>query len=213
MATKRDAGINALVLCVDQVAGEGLSSILRENPGISGVFHCNNAEQCAAVLRRSDVQLAVIDDEAADHWSTVYDGFARHLASLCVILVRNPANPPREISINGCESQLILRGPDAAHALIQAVNNVLDARREAPPESPSLDSEAVAQLQRLTLAEQTVLKMLARGLSTKEIAGSLFVSPRTVETHRAQITTKLSIRSIAGLTKFAIRAGIATLRD
>jgi len=59
--------------------------------------------------------------------------------------------------------------------------------------------------------EREVLQMIAEGKSTKEIAFKLFVSTKTVETHRKQIMDKLNIRTIAGLTKYAIREGLTSL--
>ena len=70
------------------------------------------------------------------------------------------------------------------------------------------DSPAYNQL---TNRERQVLQMLAEGHSTKEIAFTLNVSAKTVETHRLNIRDKLGIDSLAELTKFAIREGLTTL--
>ena len=56
----------------------------------------------------------------------------------------------------------------------------------------------------LTLREKEVLREVAMGYSNKEIADSLFISIHTVITHRKNITGKLGIRSISGLTVYAI---------
>jgi len=61
--------------------------------------------------------------------------------------------------------------------------------------------------------EVAVLRVLARGLSNKEIASRLNVGVRTVETHRERIMRKLNIHSVAGLTRFAIAKGLISLRD
>jgi DNA-binding NarL/FixJ family response regulator len=66
-----------------------------------------------------------------------------------------------------------------------------------------------ARLAGLTDREREVLQLLAEGRSNKEIADALFLGTRTVETYRAQIMDKLNIRSVAGLTKFAIRHGLS----
>jgi len=57
----------------------------------------------------------------------------------------------------------------------------------------------------LTERELEVLKLVARGFSTKEIASRLEISGRTVETHRANLMRKLGVRSVALLTQLAIR--------
>lgn len=63
----------------------------------------------------------------------------------------------------------------------------------------------------LTPREREVLQLLAEGKSTRQIASSLAVSVKTVETFRQQIMEKLGIRSIAELTKYAIREGLTSL--
>lgn len=63
----------------------------------------------------------------------------------------------------------------------------------------------------LSAREREVLQLMAEGKTTKEIALLLFVSAKTVETHRRHIMTKVGIDNIAGLTRYAIREGISTL--
>jgi DNA-binding NarL/FixJ family response regulator len=63
----------------------------------------------------------------------------------------------------------------------------------------------------LTDREREVLQQLAEGKSTKEIAGALKVSVKTVETHRRNIMEKLDLHSVAELTKYAIREGVTSL--
>jgi two-component system response regulator NreC len=63
----------------------------------------------------------------------------------------------------------------------------------------------------LTPREREVLQLLAEGKNAKEIASSLHVSVKTVETHRNKIMEKLDIRSIAELTKYAIRERLTPL--
>lgn len=65
----------------------------------------------------------------------------------------------------------------------------------------------------LSPREREIAQLLAEGRSTKEIAGQLFVSVKTVETHRQHIMEKLKIGSIAELTKYAIREGLTELGD
>jgi len=61
----------------------------------------------------------------------------------------------------------------------------------------------------LTGREREVPRLLAQGWRTKEIAGTLGISAKMVETYRARIMMKLRIDTLAGLVRFAIRAGIA----
>ena len=60
----------------------------------------------------------------------------------------------------------------------------------------------------LTPRQRDVLKRIAEGRSTKEIAFDLNLSVKTVETHRAQIMERLGIRDVAGLVRYAMRTGL-----
>lgn len=60
----------------------------------------------------------------------------------------------------------------------------------------------------LTPRQREVLKRIAEGRSTKEIAFDLNLSVKTVETHRAQIMERLGIRDVAGLVRYAMRTGL-----
>lgn len=63
----------------------------------------------------------------------------------------------------------------------------------------------------LSPREREVLQLLAEGKSSKDIAAQLDVAATTVETHRRQIMDKLQLRTIAELTKYAVREGLTTL--
>jgi len=56
----------------------------------------------------------------------------------------------------------------------------------------------------LTATERRVLNLIAEEQTTREIAGKLFISPRTVDTHRANICRKLDLHGSLALVKFAI---------
>lgn len=60
----------------------------------------------------------------------------------------------------------------------------------------------------LTPRQRETLQMIAEGRSTKEIARTLSVSVKTVETHRQQLMARLAIRDVAGLVRFAVRVGL-----
>ncbi|MEN6621155.1 MAG: response regulator transcription factor, partial [Smithella sp.] len=63
----------------------------------------------------------------------------------------------------------------------------------------------------LTSREREVLQLIAEGLTAKEIADHVFLSVKTVETHRRNIMQKLNMRSTVDLTKYAIREGLTSL--
>ncbi|MEJ2091463.1 MAG: response regulator transcription factor [Syntrophobacterales bacterium] len=74
--------------------------------------------------------------------------------------------------------------------------------------NPASNQTALAVL---TSREREVLRLLAEGKRTSQIAQLLDISVKTVDTHRQQIIHKLGIRSLAELTKYAIREGLTSL--
>jgi DNA-binding NarL/FixJ family response regulator len=72
-------------------------------------------------------------------------------------------------------------------------------------------SSAASGLEKLSARERQVLQLVAAGHSSAEIGKILHISARTVDTHRLHIMEKLGIRTIAELTKFAIRNGLSTI--
>jgi DNA-binding NarL/FixJ family response regulator len=66
-------------------------------------------------------------------------------------------------------------------------------------------------LERLTARQREILQLLAESKNIKEIAGLLHVSPKTVESHRANLMGRLEIRELAGLVRCAIRTGLSPL--
>jgi len=68
-------------------------------------------------------------------------------------------------------------------------------------------------LEALTNRQREILQLIAEGKSTKEIAQVLDLSVKTVETHRMRIMERLGIHDVAGLVRFAIRAGLVSSEE
>jgi len=97
--------------------------------------------------------------------------------------------------------------------LLHAIREVAAGRKHLSEEvravlltstSPGKDSK----LGGLTQREVEILQLVAEGLSNKEIGERLFISHRTVDTHRTNLMTKLSVHNVAGLVRFAIENGL-----
>ena len=75
-----------------------------------------------------------------------------------------------------------------------------------------VDSTAheASPLDALTTRQREILQLVAEGRSTKDIAQLLELSVKTVETHRAQIMERLDIHDLAGLVRYAVRAGLVS---
>jgi len=101
----------------------------------------------------------------------------------------------------------------ATAELVQAIQEVMRGGRYL---SPGI-SEAVVQAylaktdlpaDPLTPREREVLQLIAEGKTTKDIAGLLGLSVKTIESHRTRLMEKLDIRQTAGLVRYAIRRGL-----
>jgi DNA-binding NarL/FixJ family response regulator len=110
----------------------------------------------------------------------------------------------------------------AFEELCTAVRAVLGGRKYVSPAfADAVIERAVEhQLSRsrceiagISSREREVLQLVAEGRSTKEIAAALYISVKTVETHRAQLMNRLDLPNIAQLTKFAIREGITSVQQ
>jgi len=109
----------------------------------------------------------------------------------------------------------------ASQELANAIHQVSAGKKYLSPEitgvviddflmgGPSDEVAAVAS--QLSAREREVLQLIAEGWSTKQIASHLYVSVKTIETHRRQIMKKLDLHTIAALTKYAIREGLTSI--
>jgi len=90
--------------------------------------------------------------------------------------------------------------------LTPAISRTLvDALAKRPP-----GGEDSLPIELLTLRQREVLRLVAEGNSTKQIAARLGLSSKTVEAHRGAIMERLGIRDLAGLVRFAVRSGLVS---
>jgi DNA-binding NarL/FixJ family response regulator len=82
-----------------------------------------------------------------------------------------------------------------------------------PPDPPPLNTDPAGDvpLTLLSQRESQILALIADGYETQVIATKLGISGKTVATHRQHLMGKLSIDTVAGLTKYAIREGISSI--
>jgi DNA-binding NarL/FixJ family response regulator len=110
---------------------------------------------------------------------------------------------------------------DSFDEVIEAVRAVMQGQRYLSSQIPRqvLDAILVAgdgrqdHIQNLTERERQVLRMIAEGHTSAQIAEKLNISVRTVEKHRANLKAKLGLASQAEIVHFAIQQGIVTLKE
>jgi RNA polymerase sigma factor (sigma-70 family) len=107
-------------------------------------------------------------------------------------------------------SDRLLQGIDAVlkgdYFMDSAVSHRVVERLMASPEKEARITDAAYDS--LTPREQEIMVLVAEGLSAKEIAEKLFISPKTVENHRTNIMNKLGLHSIMELVRYATRLGL-----
>ena len=109
-------------------------------------------------------------------------------------LLKDSAEPELELALAAVTRGETYLSPRVSKHLVEAY------LRGAPVD--------VSPLGLLSGRQREILRMIAEGRSTKEIAYELSVSVKTVETHRAQVMERLDIHDVPGLVRFAIRNGI-----
>lgn len=209
---------NATAMLVDDhaVVRAGIRLLLESQPGISVVAEASSAEEALEVSLDRDPDVIVTDLSMEGlRGAAVVEAFAGRFPD-ARILVLSMVDSPIDIrqAIDAGARGYLLKGA-AASELPVAIARILDGERYVQPalgamlaskaDSPSTHADPIMAL---TERERGVLDLLVLGHTNVEVASLLFLSPRTVETHRASILRKLGVKSRADLVRFAAsRAG------
>lgn len=194
----------------------GLRKILEGAPGVEVVGEVPNGEAALQVLGETPVDVLVLDltMPGIDGFEVLRRCESRHPATRVLVLTMHAdAEHAFRAIRDGAEGYLIK--DSAADDLLAGIQSVM-AGRAYYSEPVQRALSAVVRTGRpepraadlLTAREVEVLRLVAQGLSTKEIASRLDISARTVETHRANLMRKLNLRSVALLTQLALREGL-----
>jgi len=116
----------------------------------------------------------------------------------------------------GASGYLLKRS--AGSELLQAIQSVMDGQCYVTPlvakglvkSVITGDRPAVTEDEPLTARQREVLQLVAEGMTVKEIASTLNISPKTVEFHKSHIMTQLDLHTTAELTKYALVHGLLT---
>jgi DNA-binding NarL/FixJ family response regulator len=111
----------------------------------------------------------------------------------------------RQALMDGAEGFLLKE--DAGSELIRAVQTLRKGEKYLSPLLTTVLTSLALEEEKtevLTIRERGILKLLAEGKRTKEIAEALYISPHTVRRHRSNIMEKLKINTLAQLVQYAI---------
>ena len=201
------------VLLVDdhELLRAGLRSRLEPEPGITVVGEADTAERAVLLARRLQPDLIVLDlllprksgDEVIPELAEV----APQSRVLVVSSQAAPSSVRRALSA-GAAGYLPKRSSD--RDLVAAIQLVANGGGYVDPElgAQLVNPDSPGALEPLSERERDVLYLLALGYTNQEIGEKLFISVRTVDTHRAHIMRKVQLQTRSELVMFALANGV-----
>lgn len=210
--------MSARILIVDdhRLFRQGLFALLGETPEWTVVAEAGDGAEAIRAAEETRPDVAVLDVEMPGVSGVEAAREIRRVSPATrIVALTMYGDPHYQEQMRAAGATAYVLKNEAIGDLVDAIRAVLAGRSFT---SPSLsDPGAVAagrsarlDHEELSAREREVLRMLAEGHRTKEIAHALGISPKTVETYRARLMTKLDIDDVPGLVRFAIRAGIVS---
>ena len=188
---------------------EGIQSLLQHENDIEWMGHASNAESCLAFLQLRQPDVLFMDISLPDQSGIELCKIVREKYPQIFILGLSTFNQQsfiRKMMENGASGYL-LKNADRA-ALMTAINTVLRGQHYFSHEVLSSTKKQDELVPVLTRRELEVLALIAEGMTNNEIAGKLFISTATVETHRKNLLAKFSAKNTATLVHAATQMQI-----
>ena len=214
---------NVQILLADdhKLMREGLSALLSQQPDIDVIAQASTGRQAVQLTEKLSPDVVVMDVSMPDlnGIDATKQIISRQSGTRVIALsMHSDRQFVAEMFRAGASGYLL---KDAAfEQLASAIRTVARDQTFIAPDITGFDLQDCAVSQnhgepllrpKLTDREREVLQLIAEGKGTKEIAADLFLSAKTVETHRQHLMDKLDMYTVAELTKFAIREGLTTL--
>jgi DNA-binding NarL/FixJ family response regulator len=211
------------ILIVDdhKIMREGLRALLERQPNMEVVGEASNGREAIALAHKLKPRVIVMDITMPGlNGIDATRRMAAELPDVKVVGLSMNSDRRYVLAMLGAGASGYLLKNAASEELTRAIETVIVNRKYVSPLVADAVVESAireatphggAEGKALSGREREVLQLLAEGRTSKEIAEKLGVAVTTVETHRRQIMNKLSIHSIAELTKYAIREGLTSL--
>jgi DNA-binding NarL/FixJ family response regulator len=224
MSAREGAPIRVVLVDDHGIVREGLRQVLASDAAFEVVGEASNGEQALEVAARLLPDVILLDiTMPGDSGLVVAQKLRARVPSARVLMlsVHDDAEYVLESVRAGAHGYLrkdttpgdLRAAVRAVHAgdawfspaVARRLTEVLRSER-VPDAAPPPAAPATVDV--LTNREREVLTLVARGLLNKEVAAQLGISVRTVEAHRDSLVRKLGIRSVAGLTRYALEQGL-----
>ena len=160
-----------------------------------------SAHPCCLIL---DLQLAGLTGQA------LLEELRANYATLPVVIITGHVDVSTALRAMRLGAVDVCQKPVDPEVLLPLIEQTLAADAASERQRQQI-AAARERLARLTARERELFKLVVEGQSYKEMASSLGISPRTVEHHRANITTKLGMDRVADLVRLGLIAGEGTL--
>jgi DNA-binding NarL/FixJ family response regulator len=197
------------------IVREGIAAKFRENPGITILGQCSDGESALEMILTLRPDFAILDLNmprmgGADVVRRVRQ--ARVETRLIVLSIARDDATIRELFRIGADGYVLKDGP--TRHLIEAINYIRDGGQYLTPllrrENIENSKDNKDPMALLSKRELEVFSFLVDGMRPKDIAKLLEISPKTVDTYRANIMRKIEVDGIAGLVRFAIQRNLNT---
>lgn len=221
MASNPTESIRMLVVDDHQMFIDGIKSLLRKERDISIVGEALSGAEAIKYLEQNEVDLMMTDISMPEMDGVELTRYVKQHFPEVRVLVLSMYNDRQIIDqIVGAEAEGYVLKNTGKGELISAIRRIADNgtfyskeviatmfKQQAKPCSQD------AEVQPLSERELEILKLIVAEYSSEQIADKLFISKRTVDSHRKNILAKTKIKTLVGLIKFAIRTGVADIND
>ncbi len=195
---------------------QGLAALLCNQRQWDIIGEADNGEQAVHLAQQHQPDIVVIDVAMPGMSGIEAAPLIRQASPQTRIVALSMYSDPyyQELMFKAGASAYVLKN-EAISELVDAIQAVLFGKRFVSPfviQQNASHSGRNADLDKQVLSEREieVLRLLVQGRRTREVAESLGISTKTVETYRGRVMLKLGIDNLAELVKFAIRAGITS---
>ena len=207
--------IRVLVVDDHAVVREGIRGVLASTPGFVVVGEAGDGAEALELAEEHRPDVVVLDLTMPGMSGLEATAALRRQSSTVRVLILSMHDHPEYVlqAVRAGAHGYVLKDatPDELRTAVKAVYGGSDyfAAAAAQQLGAAIRGEVEGEkrrllAERLTPRERSVLVRVAKGLTNKEIASQLGISPRTVETHRDSIARKLKMRSVAELTRFVM---------